>query len=98
MMTILTAALLQTAVVITPTEMTDVERVGAVCRAASEASRISGDVADWLRVVRTAGLKGGLNADDQASLLRMCGVYAVASRDAARSRLSEIQSRLRGEE
>jgi hypothetical protein len=77
-----------------PADMHSSEKIGAVCRRASSASLETGDSADWLRVIRDAGDKGGLEADDQTLLLRMCGIYAVAERDAAQVQLQGARQRL----
>ncbi|WP_152414794.1 hypothetical protein [Blastomonas sp. AAP53] len=76
---------------ITPDEMNDLEEVGSICRAASEATI---DAFEWQAIIRDAGSVGGLSPDDQNLLVRMCGMYAVAKRDSAREQLAEVQREL----
>lgn len=79
---------------ISPDDMASIEKIGAVCRQASAASIETGDARDWLSTIRDTGSEGGLSEDDQTLLLRMCGIYAVAERDAAQGQLQKAKQRL----
>lgn len=72
---------------ISPSELHEVSKIAAVCRAAADVAERSGNPMEGIRFVEATAEGGGLDREQRSILLTMCGVYFAGVTDTATDEL-----------